>query len=634
MAKVALLVPNQEMCTVAEPLLDEFPAIHVMDVEHIQTGQVAARAHELEQQGCDLIVARGVQARIIRKAVRLPLVEICVTQQELACVMMDMKAELGMDCPRIGLIGFPNMLSDTAHFNRLFGIDLRLYMVEQNEALPQSVNDALRDGCNAVIGGDIVCEAAECAHLPYRFIPSGEESLRNALTEATRVAYAIDLEKHNTAEINALLNYTFSGIVQVDHDRIIRRVNRVSYNLLGRTPSALLGRELSTVLPNLDQRLLTDALQSGKETYAFLLDIDSKAVVVNIAPILVDERIEGAVLTFQEGQRLIEMDSELRRELFQRGFVARYTFANVPCESEEMHLQLDLARRVSKFAAPVLITGEAGCGKGILAQCIHNESLVHKNAFITVDCSAWQPETLDNMLFGNYTVRKDSAGDCYAEMAQDGTLYLCHVEQLALETQYKLFMLTRGRFLHNGPSRPVAANVRVIASTDINLITRVETGEFRSDLYYSLSALTVELPPLRRRREDIESWMDQYLDEWQKKYKRYISLTQGARRYLREYDWPGNLDQMYSVCERLVLLAQKRTIDEAFLRQQLDQIAPHILSGTDQVVVYQDPKAVKLADLMARYGGNRQKVADELGVSKTTLWRYLKKYDIGTDPHA
>ena len=160
------------------------------------------------------------------------------------------------------------------------------------------------------------------------------------------------------------------------------------------------------------------------------------------------------------------------------------------------------------------------------------------------------------MLFGNYTVRKDSSVDSYAEMAQDGTLYLSHVEMLPLETQYKLLCLIRGRFLHNGPSRPVAANVRIIASSTVSLIARVEKGEFRSDLYYALSVLSLEMLPLRRHRGDILGWTAFYLDEWQEKYKRYVHLTQGAQRYLQEYEWPGNLDQLNSVCERLVLLSQ------------------------------------------------------------------------------
>lgn len=569
MAKVAVLVPSQELCNLAQPLVGTFPSITLMTLEYIKTSQAESRARELERQGCDLIVARGVQARIIKQSVKLPVVEISVTLQELASVMLELKSELALPCPRIGLIGVANMFSDTSRFNELFGIELKLYMVRQNEELANAVSQAQADGCVGVIGGDIVCETARQKKLAYKYIPTGSESVHNALNFASRVGYAIDLEKHNSAEINALLNYTFNGIIQVDSSGVIRRVNRIGYSLLGQASSTLLGCSIHDALPNLNRTMLEDALLRGKEAYSFLLDINHKGVVVNIAPILVDSQIEGAVLTFQEGQRLIDMDSEMRRELYQRGFVARYNFDNIICDDPETQALFELAKRISKFSAPILLTGETGSGKNLLAQCIHNESLLRKNAFVTIDCSAWLPETLDNMLFGNYTVRKDSSVDSYAEMAQDGTLYLSHVEML----------------------------------------------------------------PLRRHRGDILGWTAFYLDEWQEKYKRYVHLTQGAQRYLQEYEWPGNLDQLNSVCERLVLLTQKRNIDEVFLRQQLEQIAPRTLPGTEQIVLYKDQKAVEIAALLKKHHGNRQQVAAELGVSKTTLWRYLKKYGIDPDYH-
>lgn len=569
MAKVAVLVPSQELCNLAQPLVGTFPSITLMTLEYIKTSQAESRARELERQGCDLIVARGVQARIIKQSVKLPVVEISVTLQELASVMLELKSELALPCPRIGLIGVANMFSDTSRFNELFGIELKLYMVRQNEELANAVSQAQADGCVGVIGGDIVCETARQKKLAYKYIPTGSESVHNALNFASRVGYAIDLEKHNSAEINALLNYTFNGIIQVDSSGVIRRVNRIGYSLLGQASSTLLGCSIYDALPNLNRTMLEDALLRGKEAYSFLLDINHKGVVVNIAPILVDSQIEGAVLTFQEGQRLIDMDIEMRRELYQRGFVARYNFDNIICDDPETQALFELAKRISKFSAPILLIGETGSGKNLLAQCIHNESLLRKNAFVTIDCSAWLPETLDNMLFGNYTVRKDSSVDSYAEMAQDGTLYLSHVEML----------------------------------------------------------------PLRRHRGDILGWTAFYLDEWQEKYKRYVHLTQGAQRYLQEYEWPGNLDQLNSVCERLVLLTQKRNIDEVFLRQQLEQIAPRTLPGTEQIVLYKDQKAVEIAALLKKHHGNRQQVAAELGVSKTTLWRYLKKYGIDPDYH-
>lgn len=241
MAKVAVLVPSQELCNLAQPLVGTFPSITLMTLEYIKTSQAESRARELERQGCDLIVARGVQARIIKQSVKLPVVEISVTLQELASVMLELKSELALPCPRIGLIGVANMFSDTSRFNELFGIELKLYMVRQNEELANAVSQAQADGCVGVIGGDIVCETARQKKLAYKYIPTGSESVHNALNFASRVGYAIDLEKHNSAEINALLNYTFNGIIQVDSSGVIRRVNRIGYSLLGQASSTLLG---------------------------------------------------------------------------------------------------------------------------------------------------------------------------------------------------------------------------------------------------------------------------------------------------------------------------------------------------------------------------------------------------------
>lgn len=631
MARVAILVPFAEMRELAAPLLAGVGRhMTVICLEYLRTEAVASRARELELQGCELIIARGAQANIIRHAVKLPLVELCVTTQELGLVMLQLKEELGCERPRIGLIGFANMLCDTSHFNALFGIDLRTYMVESSEELLGAVELALQDGCNAVIGGEIVCDEAARRELPCRFIPAGEESMRNALQTASATCYAIDMEKKNSAEMDTMLNYTFSGIMQVDSRGVVQRVNRAGYDLLERIPGELVGRPVTEIIPNFNQKILDDTLVLGKEAYAFVLDIHHKAAVINLAPIRVDGVIEGALLTFQEGKRIIEMDSELRRELYQRGYIAKYTFDKLPLHSKDAEATARLGKRIAKYTAPVLLTGEEGSGKSILAQCIHNESLARANAFVPLDCSAWLPETLDTMLFGNYTTRKDSSA-CMAELARDGTLFLSHVEALPFEAQYKLLSLVQGKFLHNGSNRPVGVNVRVIAASSVNLPARVQRGEFRSDLYYALSVLSMELPPLRRRRDDILPWMDYYLNEWQESYKRYIHLTQGARQFLLGYDWPGNLNQLNSVCQRIVLLTEKRNIDESFLRAQLEQVAPRMLPGTEKVVLYKDQKAVRIAELLRQYGGSREKVAAELGVSKTTLWRYIKKYGIEAD---
>ena len=630
MAKIAILVPREEMCALAAPMVTEYSNISLMCLDYInfnETHLAVSRAQELESQGCELIIARGVQSRMIKYNTTLPVVEIQLTTQELGMVILELKRELGQDRPRIGLITFDNMIGDTSSFDVLFGIELKCYFVKSSEELSATVDRAAAEGCTAVIGGNTVCERARAMKLACRFLPAGAESLRNALETASRVCYAIDQEKRNLTEMDTMLNNTFSGIMQVDSSGVIQRINRTGYILLDRTPGVVIGRKATDVIPELSQKLLDDALIYGEEAYAFILNIRQKAVVTNIAPIRVDEEIRGAILTFQEGKRIIDMDSELRREMHQQGHVAKYSFDNLICNSRQMQEVIKTAQSMAKYSVPILLKGESGCGKSILAQCIHRESLFRNSAFITVDCSAWMEETLDGMLFGNYSVRKDAPA-CIVETAQNGTLYLRHVECLMPESQFKLLNLIHGKFLHNGSNRAVSANVRIIASTDANLMAKVEQGTFRRDLYYALNVLSMEIQPLRSRREDIQGWFDQYLQEWQEKYKRYIQLTNGARQFVQEYDWPGNLDQINSICERIVLMTQKRMIDEVFLRKHLEEVTPLMTTKTEKVVVVQDPKALKISRLLAEYGGSREKVAAEMGISKTTLWRYMKKYNI------
>ena len=137
-----------------------------------------------------------------------------------------------------------------------------------------------------------------------------------------------------------------------------------------------------------------------------------------------------------------------------------------------MNELVDKIKKIAPFSAPVLIVGEKGTGADYLAEAIHNESLLKNNAFVPVDCDAWIPETLDDMIFGNYSMRQN-APLCLAELAFDGTLYLSNVEMLSRESQYKMLNLIRGKFMHNGSHRVSFAKVRVIASTSVNLIARV-----------------------------------------------------------------------------------------------------------------------------------------------------------------
>lgn len=627
---MVFFVPYSELLEPAQRLGAEYDHFSSVLVEYVHTEGIAQRARQLEQDGCDLIIARGAQAECVKRAVRLPVVEFKASTQAVGRTILALKRELRAETPKLGLIALSNTLPDTTHYNELFGVSLNVYAAAETAELRMLVDRAKQDGCMAVIGGNAVLGRARQIDLPGVFLKSGEGSIRDAYDTANRVAYAVDLEKKRTAEIDTMLNHTAGGVMQVDLQGRICRVNHVCLRILGCGEQTLLGRTLAEVIPQITQEAIDECAWGGEELHAFVVDLRSKTVVLNAVAIRVEGRPEGLILTFQEGDDIRKMDSELRIEMNRHGFTARHTFVEFIAVHADTAALVKNAKRMAKYAAPVMLLGEPGDGTDLLAECIHNESPFRHNAFIPVDCTAYSDEELDNLLFGNYTTRRDSPASL-AELAQNGTLYLQHIEMLSVQTQYKVMRLTEGQFLHNGANLPAAMRVRVLASSSVNLIRRVEEHRFRSDLYYALHVLQLELPPLKDRKEDIPGWFERCLTHWQKVYARPVHLTEGAARLAAGYDWPGGLEQIDCVCERIVLLCEHRSVGEDFLRAQLDQLAPELLPGTDTVVLYKDRKAAEIAALLRQYNGSREKVAAELGVSKTTLWRYIKKYGIAAD---
>lgn len=632
MAKTAILMPYPALQEMAESLISRYPRLTPMCVEYVQTPQIHARAKSLEEKGCEIIIARGLQARIAREAVIIPVIEMRASTQELETMAMELKNRLpaGQEPPRMAIIGFFNMFHSTERFNELLGIDLKVYTATNIDQYSLLVDRAQEDGCLGVIGGEVVCRRAAELGMAHCFLSMGEESVREALESASLVGYSIDLIKHSNAEMGTMLDHTFTGIMQADSGGTVRRANRTCYQLLGRSTSELVGVPALSLIPGLTAEELDAVLKEGREIEASVIEINRTSVLMNIAPVLVDDQIDGAIFTFQEGKRVSEMDIRLRQEVVRRGYVAKYSFKQVSSRNTDYAALLARAKKLSKHSEPVLLYGESGVGKGILAQCMHNESLHRHGAFITVDCSIWHPEDLDGILFGRYGSRKDGEVSL-VEQARGGTLYLRQVELLSMETQYKLLLLTRGQYMRNGSSRAEAIDARLIISTEANLKEKALAGAFRKDLYYILSALKLNVPALRQRREDLPALFNQCLEDWQNRFKRRLRVSPDCVDFLCGYDWPGNLDQLSSLCQRLVLLCDKRAVDEDTARQALTEMNIHAAALAADGTPAPDPRAEELMALLNRHHGSREKAAAELGISKTTLWRRMRKYGISKD---
>ena len=245
--------------------------------------------------------------------------------------------------------------------------------------------------------------------------------------------------------------------------------------------------------------------------------------------------------------------------------------------AEELNRAIDIAMQVAPTDLSVLVTGESGVGKEFFPQIVHQNSARKHNKYIAVNCGAIPEGTIDSELFGHvkgaFTGAIDERNGYFAE-ANNGTIFLDEIGELPLSTQARLLrVLESGEYIKVGSSRVEKTNVRVVAATNVNLTDAIVRGDFREDLYYRLNTIPVKVPALRERPGDVALLFRKFASDVSERYTMPpVQLTDGAKRLLAAYPWPGNIRQLKNVTEQITLLSEQREITEEVLREYLPEV--------------------------------------------------------------
>ncbi|MBL8149903.1 MAG: sigma-54-dependent Fis family transcriptional regulator [Blastocatellia bacterium] len=298
-------------------------------------------------------------------------------------------------------------------------------------------------------------------------------------------------------------------------------------------------------------------------------------------------------------------------------------------QSPEMQPVLEVISRVGPSDANVLITGENGTGKGVVASALHTVSKRASKLMVTVNVGGLSDSLFESELFGHVKgaftdAKTDRVGRF--ELAQGGTLFLDEIANVAINQQAKLLrVLETGEFERVGSSKTHKADVRIISATNANLNEEVAAGRFRQDLLFRLNTIEIRLPPLRQRREDIPFLADYFLKRHAERYrKKIIGFESAAVEILLAYNWPGNVRELEHAIERAVLMAQGSLVKAADLGLQSPQDAAKRLEdmSLEEVEYFLIKKA------LTRYDGNVSRAADALGLSRSALYRRLQRYGL------
>src|SRR5690625_3536084 len=600
---------------------------------YVVEGILHEAAHEVKNAvdtgEYEVIVSRAGTAKVISELVDLPIVHSDSDHFDILTGIK--KAKKFGD--KIGLITYPEegFTFNFAEIKSMLDFDIEIFPYKTSEELIEQMKLAKEKEMDVIVGGGIrAANVANSYGIKAVNLSISERSIKRILLLANKVANDRIALKEEAVRLHTVINASEEGIIFLDDQNVVKSCNEAVKSIFNVNIDDLIGENVKDI----DHSSLKSILKKMNE-YEKAGNYTTGNLNISYDPIVTEGKRIGTVVTIRKVSQIQKLETKIRQDLHKKGLLAKYTFQDIVHQSDKMENVVSLAKDYAQTDSTILIIGESGTGKELLAQGIHNASERKNRPFVAINCAALPENLLESELFGYeegaFTGASKGGKQGVFELAHGGTIFLDEIGEIPAHIQTHLLrVLQEKEVMRIGGEQVIPVDIRVVAATNRKLWHLVQEKKFRLDLYFRLSVLHLELPTLYERKEDIPIFVDYFLKRINSA-KRYKDFSEELKQFFMSYRWPGNVRQLENIIERYHLSVHDKSMETEFYKDilreteyedELDLLESPITveSGT-----MKDMQIQIIKRLLEKHDGNRSQVAEELGISRTTLWKWLNE---------
>lgn len=590
----------------------------------------------MEEDGVEVILSWRGTANLLRESLRIPVLSFPQTSLDLLACLKDSSGR----GEKILLPVFRLRLRGMEILEGLLKVKLVQMVYHDRASLEEVVRAGAKEGCQIVIGGGSSVSFAKKHGLKGIEMQVSEDLLLATIENARSVVRSNREEQEKAERYRCIINSVSEGIIAVDKEGRITTINEAARAYLKCPEQNVVGWPVARLVP---EAPIAGLMESGQPLMNSLEKIKDEQFVFNHIPVIVADEVVGGVSTFRDISNIMKAENKVRESLT-RGLSAKYYLANLIYKSKVMQEVVGRVRRFAQTDSTVLITGETGTGKEIIAQSVHNLSRRSRFPFVSINCAALPEQLLESELFGYeegaFTGSKKGGKPGLFEMAHLGTVFLDEVASMPPCVQVRLLrVLQENEVRRLGGDRVIPVDVRILAAVNRDLEVEMREGRFREDLFYRFNVLQISIPPLRERSEDIQGIASAFIQSFSAKYKlNPIVIPADCMKKMAGYFWPGNVRQLRNFIERLVVLCNAsfgRPVFEELYGElwgsAKGEYPPEEGQGSSLKLELTRSRKETEAEILkkaleqARF--SKGKAAEILGISRTTLWKKLKEVE-------